>query len=79
MPVFLSRPGRSAAVTLAISLCCAGPLHAADDEAPSALKLSGFLSLVGGRVSGDLGADYLGPDAIDGHPCPCYIADWGNA
>lgn len=50
-------------------------------EAPeSKFKLSGFLSIVGGRVIGsDLGADYVGPPAIDENNCPCYTADWGNA
>jgi predicted porin len=79
MPVFLSATSRCAAMSLALSLLCSGNVRAADDEAPSALKLSGFLSLVGGRASGSLGADYTGPAAIDGHNCPCYIADWGNA
>lgn len=46
----------------------------------SPLKLSGFLSLVGGRVAGsELGPSYEGPAAIDGKACPCYTADWGNA
>lgn len=45
----------------------------------SGLKVSGFLSLVGGRINGTNEASYQGPSEIDGHPCPCYIADWGNA
>jgi hypothetical protein len=49
------------------------------DEEESKLKVSGFLSVVGGRASGSLGADYVGPSDIDGKVCPCYIADWGNA
>jgi predicted porin len=79
MPVFLSASGRCAAVSLAISLLFALPARAADDEATSALKVTGFLSLVGGRVSGSLDSDYVGPTTIDGHDCPCYVADWGNA
>jgi predicted porin len=49
------------------------------DETDSALKLSGFLSIVGGRASGSLADDYAGSTVIDGHDCPCYTADWGNA
>ncbi|MFL6657806.1 MAG: porin [Massilia sp.] len=52
---------------------------AAAAESDSALKLSGFVSLVAGRVSGSLPADYAGSTSIDGKACPCYTADWGNA
>ena len=34
---------------------------------------------VGGRISGTNAAQYDGPAMIDGNPCPCYAADWGNA
>jgi len=54
------------------------PLMSLAQESP--LKLSGFLSLVGGRVVGaSLGPSYEGPASVDGKRCPCYTADWGNA
>lgn len=56
------------------------PSQAADGDEESKLKISGFLSVVGGRVMGSsLGADYDGPTTIDGNDCPCYTADWSNA
>lgn len=53
----------------------------AQDTTPDArLKLSGYVSLVGGKVlSGNLDANYAGPQSINGVDCPCYVADWGNA
>lgn len=75
----VSVSGRLAAAFLMLAAALSPPASAAEDEAPSALKLSGFLSLVGGKVSGSLDGSYVGPAAIDGHDCPCYVADWGNA
>lgn len=46
----------------------------------SSLRLTGFVSLVGGSVlSGDFSENYSGPTNINKTECPCYIADWGNA
>lgn len=60
-------------------LVAATPLWAADST-ESDFKITGFLSIVGGKVfSGSLDANYAGPTQIDGHDCPCYIADWSNA
>lgn len=71
---------KTAVVMLAIAGMTAGTAARADEaDTPSALKLSGFLSIVGGRISGSLPADYSGPTTIDGKDCPCYTADWGNA
>lgn len=65
---------------LAVAGIAAGPAARADDaDTPSAFKLSGFVSIVGGRISGSLPADYAGATSIDGKECPCYTADWGNA
>lgn len=50
----------------------------ADSE--SKFKLSGFLSVVGGKtISGKLDQNYSGPTNIKGTDCPCYLADWNNA
>ncbi len=71
---------RSMLALLATSSCILSPLQAHADDADSSLKISGFVSLVAGRTSGgQLPADYSGPTSIDGHACPCYTADWGNA
>jgi len=44
------------------------------------LKVSGFVSIVGGQVlDGKLDSNYSGLDPINGLACPCYIADWSNA
>ena len=53
----------------------------AQEAAPnSALKLTGFMSIVGGRVLGSgLRDDYVGSPTINGQQCPCYVADWHNA
>ena len=64
-------------VLAALAVACMAPAHAQETE--SKLKLSGFLSVVGGRISGTNEAQYEGPSSIDGNDCPCYIADWGNA
>lgn len=46
----------------------------------SKLKLSGYVSLVGGKVTnGSLDAGYTGPNTIKDVQCPCYVADWSNA
>lgn len=56
------------------------PLWAADASAESDFKITGFLSIVGGKIfSGSLDSNYAGPALIDGHACPCYTADWSNA
>lgn len=71
---------KSAVLMLAMAGIAACAAARADEAgAPSALKLSGFVSIVGGRISGSLPADYAGPTTIDGKDCPCYTADWGNA
>jgi hypothetical protein len=63
---------------LLLSFGLAGLAQAADD--PGKLQVSGFLSVVGGKItSGKIDAAYSGPDSINGVNCPCYIADWGNA
>ncbi|MES2015211.1 MAG: hypothetical protein V4484_01850 [Pseudomonadota bacterium] len=73
-------PLRTTAV-LALALACIAPGARADDaDTASALKLSGFVSIVGGKISGAaMPHDYAGPTTIDGNDCPCYTADWGNA
>ena len=54
--------------------------YADDTDTPSNLKLSGFLSIVGGRTfNGELPANYSGSPVINGTACPCYTADWSNA
>lgn len=62
-----------AAAILSTSAC------AQEDEAASKLKVSGFLSIVGGKLINASMPDYAGPTSIDGNDCPCYTADWGNA
>ena len=64
----------------ALTLLATPPAAHAQESAPeSALKVSGFLSIIGGRVFGTNTDRYEGPATIDGNDCPCYIADWGNA
>ncbi|MBC3930565.1 porin family protein [Undibacterium curvum] len=54
--------------------------YAEEMDAGSKLKVSGFLSIVGGRTfGGELPANYTGPAAINDKTCPCYVADWSNA
>ncbi|MFZ6753054.1 hypothetical protein ACO0KY_06715 [Undibacterium sp. Dicai25W] len=54
--------------------------YADDADKTSNLKVSGFLSIVGGRTfSGELPANYAGSPVINGTSCPCYTADWSNA
>jgi hypothetical protein len=68
-----------AALAIAAGLS-ALPALAADEQAESNLKVSGFLSIVGGRLfNASMPADYSGPDYIDGKLCPCFIADWNYA
>lgn len=50
------------------------------EDSDSHLKVSGFLSIVGGGVvSGNFDTGYSGPSSLNGTACPCYIADWSNA
>lgn len=45
----------------------------------SKLKLSGYVSIVGGKtISGSMNSGYTGPSTIGDVDCPCYIADWGS-
>lgn len=56
------------------------PSLAQDTGSDSDFKITGFLSVVGGKIlSGNLDANYLGPTQINGNDCPCYTADWNNA
>ena len=53
---------------------------AEETDATSNFKLSGFLSVVGGRTfNGEIPANYAGNTTINGTNCPCYTADWTNA
>lgn len=66
------------------ALCLAGStVSMAQGTGESKLKISGFVSLVGGQVFKDqVDADYAldgGLDPIAGVACPCYVADWSNA
>lgn len=55
-------------------LCSITPAAIAQD-ASSDFKVTGFVSVVGGKViSGDANGV-----PIAGEKCPCYTADWGNA
>lgn len=64
---------RYAAAVLAALTALAG--HA--QEQP--LKVSGFLSVIGGQAFGTHSERYQGPGVIAGNVCPCYVADWSNA
>ncbi len=66
---------------LAVASCLALSAPAwGQDSGSSNFKISGFLSVVGGKVtSGSLAPDYSGGDPLNGTACPCYIADWSNA
>lgn len=56
------------------------PSLAQDIGSNSDFKMTGFLSVVGGKIlSGNLDANYTGPLQINGNDCPCYTADWNNA
>ncbi len=67
---------------MVLGVCLIPTIHvlAQDATTDSNFKLSGYISVVGGKVlSGKLDANYTGFDALKGVTCPCYIADWGNA
>jgi hypothetical protein len=60
--------------------CGVGAAPAWAAEAPGNVKVSGFLSIVGGRlINASLPGDYAGPQQVDGHNCPCYTTNWANA
>ena len=67
-------------MALAIALLLPAASGWADDGATeSNLKVSGFLSVVGGNViGGKLDGNYSGTPQINGANCPCYTADWSN-
>lgn len=53
---------------------------AQETNSESKLKLSGYVSIVGGKtISGTLDSNYSGPTNIKDTDCPCYVADWSNA
>lgn len=57
---------------------CVASAQEASSE--SKLKLSGYVSVVGGKtISGTLDSNYSGPTNIKDTDCPCYVADWSNA
>lgn len=75
--VSLSRCRR---ILLFLLLPWIGLLPAQAQEQNSDFKITGFLSIVGGKVlKGELDANYAGPSTIYKYDCACYIADWGNA
>jgi len=65
---------------IASCFCIPVVIHAQDSE-PSKLKLSGFVSLVDGKIlnSNFDPASNTIPNPLNGIACPCFIADWGNA
>ena len=71
---------RKIAFAAGVLAAASAPALAQEAATDSALKLTGFMSIVGGRVLGSgLGADYTGAPTIAGEQCPCYVADWHNA
>ncbi|HEY0064862.1 MAG TPA: porin [Telluria sp.] len=71
---------RGVALAALVLASTTAPARAQDGEQNSAFKLSGFVSVVGGKVLGShLGDDYVGESALAGVDCPCYTADWHNA
>ncbi len=55
-------------------------LSAYGQDGSSDLKVTGFVSIVGGKVvAGSMPTDYVGPAELVGNTCPCYTADWSNA
>jgi hypothetical protein len=65
---------------LGTCLIVASQALAQDAGTESDFKLSGYASLVAGKLlSGKLDAQYTGPLQINGLDCPCYVADWSNA
>lgn len=65
---------------LAALLCIStGTTAWAQGTGEAKLKVSGFVSIVGGQVlDGNVDANYTGLNPINGLSCPCYIADWSN-
>lgn len=62
------------------ALCLTVALPSLAQETSSDFKITGFLSIVGGKVlKGDLDSNYSGPSRIYQYDCSCYIADWANA
>jgi hypothetical protein len=56
------------------------PSFAQDANTNSDFKITGFVSIVGGKIlSGNLDANYTGSSQLNGNNCPCYTADWNNA
>ncbi|MGZ5858057.1 MAG: hypothetical protein ACXWJK_12515, partial [Burkholderiaceae bacterium] len=53
----------------------------AEDAAEgSEFKVTGFVSIIGGKViGGSLDPNYIGQRQVVGVNCPCYTADWSNA
>lgn len=67
-------------LALGSNLLLATPSRAQDDIAESNFKLSGYVSVVGGKVlNGKLDSNYTGPTTINGIQGPAYVADWSNA
>lgn len=65
---------------LGVGLLASIPVQAEEAAADSKFKLSGYVSIVGGKtINGTLDADYSGPLSIRNTQCPCYVADWSNA
>ncbi len=65
---------------LGLFLSCIAIAGAQAQESSSDFKVTGFLSVVGGKVvQSNFDTDYAGPTTIYKYDCPCYIADWGNA
>lgn len=77
MNISTTIPRALLAAAVGAALAHSLPAAAADGDG---LKLSGFTSLVAGRVvSGQLPAADSETGVLAGHPCPCYITDWANA
>lgn len=66
--------------TISLLLIPASFCWAQDTSTSSDFKMTGFISVTGGKIlNGSLDANYAGPAQIDGNNCPCYTADWSNA
>ncbi len=50
-----------------------------DAATESKLKLSGYVSIVGGKTTSGSLQGNIGPSSITGTDCPCYVADWNKA
>jgi hypothetical protein len=73
-------PVRALAAGALLAIICAPWGAALAEDGQSNFKVSGFMSIVAGRLVGaSIPDDYAGPLQIDGHNCPCYTADWANA